>query len=274
MAFAVQCPESMEAVIAALDGPARVAVSGGTLAIRAINEGKSFPFAIVSLGRAGLAGIARDGSMIEIGAATPISELARPDLAFFDGVIASFGAPAVRNMATVGGNLFAPQPYGDFGVALLALDATLAIAGPAGKRCLPLSEFYETGLASNEIVTSIRVAPPAPGTWRWLKATRRALNSAAVIAVAAVIETERSGTISAIRIALGGVDSCPVRSSVAEAALLGRVLDSASATEAGEAAAAFHPCFTDAYASAWYRRRVLPVFMRRALLGTPLDAMP
>ncbi|HWA80069.1 MAG TPA: FAD binding domain-containing protein, partial [Acetobacteraceae bacterium] len=129
MAFAVQRPESMEAVIAALDGPARVAVSGGTLAIRAINEGKSFPLAIVSLSRAGLAGIAQDGSMIEIGAATPISELARPDLAFLDGVIASFGAPAVRNMATVGGNLFAPQPYGDFGVALLALDATLAIAG-------------------------------------------------------------------------------------------------------------------------------------------------
>ncbi len=274
MAFAVHRPESMEAVIAALDGTASVAVSGGTLAIRAINEGKSFPLAIVSLRRAGLAGIAQDDGMIEIGAATPIAELVRPDLAFLDGVIASFGAPAVRNMATLGGNLFAPQPYGDFGVALLALDASLAIAGPSGKRRLPLSKFYETGLASNEIVTGIRFAPPAPGTWRWLKATRRALNSAAVIAVAAIIETDRSGTISAVRIALGGVDSHPVRSPVAEAGLLGQVLDSASATKAGEAAATFHPCFTDTYASAWYRRRVLPVFMRRALLGTPLETMP
>ena len=35
------------------------------------------------------------------------------------------GGPAIRNMATVGGNLFAPAPYGDFAVALLALDATV-----------------------------------------------------------------------------------------------------------------------------------------------------
>jgi len=274
MAFAVHCPESVSAVIAALAGPGRMAVSGGTLAVRAINEGKSFPQAIVSLRRAGLAGIARDGGMIEIGTATPIAELSRPDLAFFDGVLASFGAPALRNMATLGGNLFAPQPYGDFGVALLALDASLAIAGPSGKRWLPLSKFYETGLAANEIVSGIRFAPPHRGSWRWLKATRRALNSAAVIAIAAVVETDRAGVINAVRIALGGVDSHPVRSSAAEASLLGRVLDAASAAAAGEEAAASHPCFTDAYASAWYRRRVLPVFMRRALLGTALETVP
>jgi len=274
MAFAVHRPESIEAVIAALDGTGRVAVSGGTLAVRAINEGKSFPLAIVSLSRTGIAGIARDGDVIEIGAATPIAKLSHPNLAFLNGVLTGFGTPALRNMATLGGNLFAPQPYGDFGVALLALDASLVIAGPSGKRRLPLSKFYETGLASNEIVTNIRFTPPHPGTWHWLKATRRALNSAAVVAVAAVVETDRARVIKAVRIALGGVDCHPVRSPAAEASLLGRVLDTASAAAAGEAAAASHPSFTDAYASAWYRKRVLPIFMRRALLGAPLETMP
>ncbi|HTU52796.1 MAG TPA: FAD binding domain-containing protein [Acetobacteraceae bacterium] len=268
MAFAVHRPESVPAAVAALAGSGRVAVSGGTLAVGAINAGRSFPSAIVSLRRAGLSGVTREGETIEIGAATPIADLACPDLTFLDRVLGSFGSPTLRNMATLGGNLFAPQPYGDFGVALLALDASLTVAGPQAARRLPLSEFYTAGIASDEIVTGIRFDRPAPGTWRWLKATRRALNSAAVIAVGAVLETDGAGKISAVRVALGGVAPHPVRSPAAEAALAGRTLDAVSATRAAEEAAAAHPCFTDAYASAWYRRRVLPVFLRRALLET------
>ena len=48
---------------------------------------------------------------------------AEPKLAFLKPVAKSIGGPAIRNMATVGGNLFARYPYGDFAVALLALDA-------------------------------------------------------------------------------------------------------------------------------------------------------
>ncbi len=267
MAFAVHRPESVPAVIAALAGPGRVAVSGGTLVIRDINEGRSFPNAIVSLRRAGLSGVVRNAETIDIGAATPIADLARPELAFLDGVLRGFASPTLRNMASLGGNLFAPRPYGDSGVALLALDASLGIAGPHGARRMPLLEFYAAGIAADEIVTGLRFALPAPGTWRWLKATRRALNSASVLAIAAVVETDSAGTVAAARIALGGVDAHPVRSPAAEAALCGRVLDAAAASHAGEEAAAAHPCFADAYASAWYRRRVLPVHMRRALLG-------
>ena len=48
------------------------------------------------------------------------------------------GGPAIRNMATVGGNLFAPAPYGDFAVALLALDATVhTTAGRSRHRRVP-----------------------------------------------------------------------------------------------------------------------------------------
>ena len=267
MAFAVHRPESVSAAIAALAGPGRVAVSGGTLAIRAINEGKSFPTAIVSLSRAGLCGIARDGGEMAIGAATTIADLACPELGFLDGVLESFGSPTLRNMATVGGNLFAHQPYGDLGVALLALDASLTVAGPQGIRCLTLSGFYAAGLGADEILTGVRFASPARGSWRWLKATRRVLNSSAVVAIASVLETDAAGIVRKVRIALGGVDATPVRSPAAESALQGRRLDAASAMAAGEAAAAAQLFLTDAYASAWYRRRVLPVSMRRALLG-------
>ena len=60
----------------------------------------------------------------EIGAAaTMASIVAHADLQFLRPVASSIGGPAVRAMATVGGNLFAPYPYGDFAVALLALGA-------------------------------------------------------------------------------------------------------------------------------------------------------
>lgn len=267
MAFAVRRPESVASAVAALAVPQPLLISGGTIAIRSVNEGRLFPSAVVSLSRTGLAGVRRDGEEIEIGAATPIAELAHPELLFLGSLLRSFGSPALRNMASVGGNLFAPQPYGDLGAALLALEASVAITGAHGSRRMRLADFYTAAPAGTEIVTGVRFALPAPGTWHWFKATRRRLNAAAVVAIAAVIETDRSGVVGSARIALGGVDTTPVRSPAAEAALKGRVLDAASAIAAGEAAARAHPFFTDAHASAWYRRRVLPVSMRRALLG-------
>lgn len=267
MAFAVRRPESVPAAVAALGEPDPLLISGGTIAIRGVNDGRFFPTSVVSLSRAGLSGVAGCGDGIKIGAATPIAALARPELGFLASLLRGFGSPTLRNMASVGGNLFAPQPYGDLGVALLALEAKVAIAGPDGVSEVPLGDFYTAPPAKTEIVTAVRFTLPGPGTWRWLKATRRTLNAASVVAIAAVIETGDSDVVGSVRIALGGVDTVPVRSPAAEAALRGRVLDAASATAAGAAAAAAHPFFTDAHASAWYRRRVLPVFMRRALLG-------
>ena len=64
----------------------------------------------------------------EIGAAVTMARIAaEPKLAFLKPVAESIGGPAIRNMATVGGNLFARYPYGDFAVALLALDADVVI---------------------------------------------------------------------------------------------------------------------------------------------------
>ena len=74
-----------------------------------------------------------DGDRVTIGASATMAAVARrPELAFLAQAARAVGGPAVRNMATVGGNLFAPPPYGDFGVALLALDAVAALGGSTG----------------------------------------------------------------------------------------------------------------------------------------------
>ncbi len=125
MPLEVVRPGSVRAAAAVLaaDSHARF-MGGGTLLVRAHNSGN------VSIGRLILSdglpinAIRVEGGRAEIGAAVTMAEiLNQPKLAFLHDVAREIGGPAIRAMATVGGNLFARSPYGDLAVALLALGA-------------------------------------------------------------------------------------------------------------------------------------------------------
>jgi CO/xanthine dehydrogenase FAD-binding subunit len=256
-----------DAVARLTAGPGAAFIAGGTLLMPAINTTPADVQTLVSARRLGLAGIEVVDGRAMVGAATTLAAFGRdPRLAILWPVSESIAAPPIRNLATVGGNLFAPQPYGDLAVALLALDAIVGIVGPNGARQAPVADVLEGGVAPGEIVTSVSFDVPASGTWFYRKAMRRKLNSAAIVTVAASIVVE-DGTARAARIALGGAWSRPIRARSAEAALIGRPLDAAAVGEAAARAVEDAEPFTDAYASAWYRARVLPVHVRRAILG-------
>src|SRR5262245_18130408 len=98
-------------------------MGGGTIVMGLVNDGRLFPSKVISLARAGIDGLHEADGAIEIGAATTIARLSRLDsLPLLAQAANMFGAPAVRTMATIGGNLFATPPYGDIAVPLLALD--------------------------------------------------------------------------------------------------------------------------------------------------------
>src|SRR2546430_10720036 len=110
-------------------------LGGGTLVMRALNEGDVSISTIVRASDHALTRIDATGSRITIGAGVTFARiLAERDLVFLHAPARSIGGPAVRNMGTGGGNLFAPIPYGDFTVALLALDATGSVQGRSGER--------------------------------------------------------------------------------------------------------------------------------------------
>lgn len=248
-------------------GPASALLAGGTLLMPVINNEVTDLQALVSTKRLGLAGIAVDEGRARIGASTTLADIGHDSrLSFLKSAIESIASPPIRNLATVGGNLFAPQPYGDFAVALLALDAAVEIAGANGGRLVPVAEVVEQGVARGEIVVAVVFDLPRDGTWFYTKAMRRKLNSAAIVTVAAIVETG-DHRVETARIALGGVGSRPIRARSVEAALGGKPLDAASVTEAAALAMNDAQPFSDAYASAWYRARVLPVHVRRAILG-------
>ena len=107
---------------------------------------------------------------------------------------------------------------------------------------------------------------PAAGTFRFRKAARKAFNSAAIVTVAAVVSVS-GGKVAECRIGLGGVAASAIRAPSVEKALAGKPLDRASVEAAAREARHDISPSDDAYASAWYRARVTPVHIRRALLG-------
>jgi CO/xanthine dehydrogenase FAD-binding subunit len=247
MPFSVHVPASAEEAVATL-GEGRLLLAGGTSVMPWLNTHGADVDALVSLRRAGLAGVERDGDTVTLGAATTLAQVGR-ELEFLREAIESIASPTVRNLATVGGNLFVPGPYGDLKVCLLALGAEATVLDGDGARTADLAD-----LAPGTLVTHVRFT--VPESFYYTKAMRRRQNSASIVTVAS------DGT----RIALGGVAPTAVRAPRAEAALAG-VVDPEHVTAAAAAAVEDADPFDDAYASAWYRRRVLPVHVRRAFLG-------
>jgi CO/xanthine dehydrogenase FAD-binding subunit len=183
---------------------------------------------------------------------------------------------SIRNMATVGGNLFTPSPGGDVAVALLALDATVTVAGPNRERDLPLADFF-TGfmtnrLAADELLVEVRV-PISNDPGAFIKFGRKHANTPAVVTVAVRLGWE-AGRISGARMALGAVGPHPIRARRAEAALIGASLEPGAIAAAAALASEECEPFTDAIATDWYRRRMVGVFVGRALEQLIPNAQP
>jgi len=243
-------------------------LAGGTVVMPLVNEGVRLPAQVMGLRRTGLDGIQTRDDGLRVGATTTLTALAAQDavplLATASRRTASW---AVRNMATVGGNLFSAPRGGDVATALLALDAVVEATGPAGMRSIELDAFFTgpftTALAPDELVTAI-VVPAAAGATTFVKLGRRQANTPAVVTVAARL-VARGGSVTDARLALGSAGPHPVRVAAAEAALVGRSLDDVSIADAAAAATDVAAPLSDAVASDWYRRRMVGVIVRRAL---------
>jgi len=244
-------------------------LGGGTLVMRALNEGDISISTIIRASDAAMTRIDASGSRVTIGAGVTFARvLAERELAFLHAPARSIGGPAVRNMGTVGGNLFAPVPYGDFTVALLALDATVAIQGSFGARNMPLDEFLQArDRQGGTLVLSVSCQKPAGNdTFRYRKIARIKPKGGSVITLAAHLPMS-GGRIAGARVALGSMAPLPIRARAVERALEGRALDASTITAAASAAAEGIAPGDNALASAWYRREIVGVHLRRLLSG-------
>jgi CO/xanthine dehydrogenase FAD-binding subunit len=258
--------ESVRAAAAFLaSDPAAVFLAGGTLAVRAWNSGGLAATRMLLSDGLGLGHIRVAGGTAEIGAAVTMAEILRtPELQFLHVVAREIGGPAVRAMATVGGNLFAPYPFGDFGVALLAMDAEVILENAGGTKRVPLEVFYSHRERSRDLVGGVSFGLPPSGAFRFSKVVRRRPHGASVLSIACLLPWS-AGRIRGARVAYGAMAPMPIRSRAVEGALEGRMLE--GNTIAAARAVALEDCapVDDPQASAWYRREVLPVHLGRLL---------
>jgi xanthine dehydrogenase YagS FAD-binding subunit len=219
------------------------------------------------------------------------------------------GSPQIRNMGTVGGDLcqrprcwyfrngfgllgnaggkdlvgdgqnefHAIFPKGaakfvsasSYGPALVALDATLTIAGPSGTRKVKAADFFlapmsgdqrEIDLKPNEILTEI-VVPG--GTKNGVYEVRQKEGLDWPLVAAAVALKMKGGSIESAQVVLGHVGPMPVVAAAAGAALAGKSMSEDVATAAGMAAAqGASPLSGNAY-----KVDLVKVAVKRALLA-------
>ena len=168
------------------------------------------------------------------------------------------GDPQVRHRGTIGGSIAHSDAASDLPATTLALGATYVAAGPNGTREIAAADFFQgfltTALASDEILTEIRVPKLGGAGWSFQKFNRRAQDWA-IVGVAAWRQDGRSG------VGLVNMGSTPILATSVSAALA----SGASIADAAELAAAEAEPQGDLNASPEYRVHLAKVLVRRAL---------
>ncbi len=261
-------------------GPGGYFLAGGTDLAIAIKEKGLVPRYVVDLKRIGsLSGIREnaDGSLVLGALATmrevEISRVISRRFPFLSQSAGEVGSIQIRNRATIGGNIANATPSADVVPALLVLQAQVTISTQDGEKQVPLESFFlgpgKTVMERGDILTEILI-PPASANLRgeYIKFSPREMMDLAYVGVAVALVTDgNENACREVRIALGAVSPVPMRARKAEAVLVNRVINEESAERAGEAAASECTPISDVRASAAYRRHMVRVNTKRAILN-------
>jgi CO/xanthine dehydrogenase FAD-binding subunit len=267
-------PSRLEDALTALARP-HVVLAGGTDFYPA-RVGRAIDEDVLDIsGIAVLRGISADAAGWRLGATTTWSELLETDLPpLFDGLkqaAREVGGRQIQNAGTLAGNLCNASPAADGVPCLLALDAEIELAGPAGRRLLPLRQFItgvrRTALTRDELVVAVHVPKPnhAARSAFVKLGTRRYLVIS--IAMAAATLEIADGRVASARIAVGACSPVAERLPGLEAALAGAPLDAHLADRVAVAHLAPLSPIDDVRGSAAYRSDAVVTVLRRLLRG-------
>lgn len=277
--FEYKTPKSLKEVQANLKeaGSDGKLIAGGTALVIMMKQRLVRPTCLISLRSVrGLDGIeVKDGGLSIGGLAThravESSALVKRRLPVLAETYHHVATLRVRNMATVGGGLAHADPNQDPPPTLIALGASIKASSANGNRVLPLdgffTDYYETVLNPDEIITELFIPKVAPNTGAaYIKFLPRTADDYATVSAAAVLTLDKTKkTIADCRIALGSVGVTPIRATAAEAILRGQPLKAEAFAEAGEKAKEAVDPVSDFRGSAGYKKDMAAVFVRRAL---------
>jgi carbon-monoxide dehydrogenase medium subunit len=253
-------------------GSAGAPLAGGTWIMRAPLRGSAFGPAYVALsGISALKTIAVGETRVEIGAGATHAALAQAlgGVAGLEALATAAGKsanPAVRGMATVGGNLSAHDfAAADLVPALLALDAEVEIAARGGEERMGIEAFLgrRADLGPGRLLTRI-LLPRSGARSAHARLPLRKAGDYPVAIVSLAVTLDSAGRVLTARIAVGSVEAAARRWTSLEAALVGQALDPDAVTRLAETHRADFTGRDGVEAPGWYRVSVLPALVRRA----------
>ncbi len=239
-------------------------LAGGHSLIPLMKYRLASPAVLIDIGKVtDLSYVNDGGDHLAIGALTrhrdiEINDLIASQMPLLAAATRNVGDPQVRHRGTIGGAVAHGDPASDIPAAMLALRATMVIAGPDGEREVAADDFFsgflETDLGETEMLKEIKIAKVPDATYSFQKFNRRAQDWA-IVGAAILVNNGNSG------VGLVNMDFRPVRAAGVEEALN----SGANAADAAALAADGVEPPADLNATVEYRQHLARVLTRRGL---------
>lgn len=267
---------SVDEAVAALaeHGDDAKVLGGGQSLLPLLRLRLSYPTVVVDVSKVGeMRGVREEGDRLVIGAMTTHAEivndpLVRQHLPLLSETTETVADPAVRHKGTFGGALAHADPAGDLAAVAVALDATMTIAGPNGRRQVGADEFFvdylQSVLEPDEVLAEISMPKLGEGWGVHYEKFHRVAQAWAIVGVAAAVKRS-NGSISEARIGLTNMGSTPMRARATEAALAGAGADAGSIRAAAAKADEGTDPPADLNGQPDYRRHLAQVLTARAV---------
>jgi CO/xanthine dehydrogenase FAD-binding subunit len=230
-------PENLPQALEILrEHPQALPLAGGTDLLVKMQRGRLRPPALVDIKNLDeCRGIVRENGYLSVGALTDFQELLESDhlrdrFAVLHQAARVMGCYEIRRRATLGGNVVNASPGAESGAPLAALAAQVELAGPSGRRRLPVAEFWQgpgrTALAPGELLMRVLIPELAPGSrGKYRRISRVHGMDLASMNVAVVVIHPRRVEQREIRIAMGAVAPTPIRADSVEKMLAGQEMN-------------------------------------------------
>jgi carbon-monoxide dehydrogenase medium subunit len=265
---------SLDDALAKIAGGNAKLLAGGHSLVPLMKLRLSEPGTLVDIARIPeLSGIREKDGKIEIGAATvhhlvATSSLLRERCPVLADAAATIGDPQVRNRGTLGGSLAHADPSADMPAVMIALDAEIHLRSAKGSRIVKATDFFQdlftVNMQPDEILTAVSFVPVKASAY--VKLYQKASHYA-IVGVAAALEVA-DGKIRSTRVGLTGATTHAVRLTKVEQALSGQTASKDAVEKASHGAGAdLNPINGDIHGTEDYRRAMIAVFVKRALMG-------
>jgi CO/xanthine dehydrogenase FAD-binding subunit len=277
--FEYHDPRSVDEALAlkAEHGDEGKVLAGGQSLVPLLNFRLAHPENLIDLNRIGaLSGVRREDGTLKIKAMTRQatlegSALVREHWPLVTDALQFVAHAQIRNRGTVGGSVAHADPAAELPVVFSVLDAKFRVASKRGERTIAPADFFVTHLTTtiepDEMLTEIEVPPVPARTGHAFTEFARRHGDFALGGAGALITVDEQGVCQKAALGLLAAAATPVRAAEAESMLVGERIDEALAAKAAERAAAGVTPTGDIHGSAEYRKHLIGVMARRAIVA-------